>query len=447
MKFLRDKLDQLEPLFHKGGKLERLYPVYEAIDTFLYTPGEVTKGASHVRDGMDLKRMMIFVVLALTPCILMACYNTGLQTHRVARTAIANGVEADAVIESLGWRASVMKGFGWEPGAGLHAESEGEGTEEAASAADPHADGSILLNFIYGALYFVPVFLVTNIVGGTWELIFSCVRKHDLNEGFLVTGMLFPLTLPATIPLWQVALGISFGVVIGKEVFGGTGKNFLNPALTARAFLYFAYPIQITGSTVWAGMVDGVSSPTLLTTMGNVQKALPGGGSLTEALNNELGNLSLVDAFFGFIPGSMGETSAFACLLGAIFLVMTGVGSWRIMLGVLIGSMGLATVLNSVESTSNAMYQITPLWHLCTGGLAFGLVFMATDPVSAAMTDKGRWIYGILIGMMAITVRVLNPAFPEGIMLAILLGNVFAPVIDYFVVQQNINRRLARNEA
>ncbi|MEO2014428.1 MAG: NADH:ubiquinone reductase (Na(+)-transporting) subunit B [Fuerstiella sp.] len=425
MKFLRDTLDRIEPLFHKGGKLKRLYPLYEALDTFLYTPGEVSKGASHVRDGMDLKRMMIMVVFALTPCILMACYNTGDQTNAIAQAAVASGTSQGAVISELGWRAEVMMQAGWDPASG----------------------GNLLFNFLHGALYFLPVFLVTNIVGGTWEVIFCCVRKHDLNEGFLVTGMLFPLTLPATIPLWQVALGISFGVVIGKEIFGGTGKNFLNPALTARTFLYFAYPIQITGSTVWAGLVDGVSCPTLLTTMSNIQNALPSGESFRNVLQDELGHLSLSQAFLGFIPGSMGETSTLACLLGAIFLIVTGVGSWRIMLGVLIGSMGLATILNSVESTSNAMYQIPPLWHLCTGGLAFGLVFMATDPVSAAMTDTGRWVYGILVGMMAMTVRVLNPAFPEGIMLAILLGNVFAPVIDFVVVQQNIKRRIARNES
>jgi Na+-transporting NADH:ubiquinone oxidoreductase subunit B len=427
MKFLRDKLDQIEPVFHKGGKLERLYPVYEALDTFLYTPGEVSKGASHVRDGMDLKRMMIMVVVALTPCILMGCYNTGDQTIAVAKAAVESGVASQDVISQLGWRATVISQLGWDPASG----------------------GNLFYNFVFGALYFAPVFLVTNIVGGTWEVIFCCVRKHDLNEGFLVTGMLFPLTLPATIPLWQVALGISFGVVIGKEIFGGTGKNFLNPALTARTFLYFAYPIQITGSTVWAGLVDvdGVSCPTLLTTMSNIQNAIPGGETFRNVMQDQLGHLSLSQAFFGFIPGSMGETSTLACLLGAIFLIATGVGSWRIMLGVLIGSMGLATILNSVESTSNAMYQIPPLWHLCTGGLAFGLVFMATDPVSAAMTDTGRWVYGILIGIMAITVRVLNPAFPEGIMLAILLANVFAPVIDFVVVQQNIKRRFARNES
>ncbi|MCL4110995.1 UNVERIFIED_CONTAM: hypothetical protein GTU68_053192 [Idotea baltica] len=414
MKFLRDKLDQLEPLFHEGGKLQKLYPLYEAADTFLYTPADVTKGASHVRDGMDLKRMMIFVVIALTPCILMACYNTGLQTHLVASKAVEAGVESSEVISQLGWRASIVNQVtGWTP----------EGGE------------SFLANFLHGALFFFPVFLVCNIVGGTCEVIFCIIRKHEINEGFLVTGMLFPLTLPATIPLWQVGLGIAFGVIIGKEVFGGTGKNFLNPALTARAFLYFSYSKDITGSNVWA----------VLTSMNSAKEVLPGGGTFANVLETELQGTTLTDAFLGFIPGSMGETSTLACLLGAIFLIASGVGSWRTMAGVLIGSMGLATILHGFETTTNALYQVPPMWHLCSGGLAFGLVFMATDPVSSAMTNTGRWIYGISIGVMTLIVRVLNPAFAEGIMLAILMGNVFAPVIDYVVVRSNIKRRLARN--
>lgn len=451
MKFLRDKLDQVEPLFHEGGKLQKLYPLYEAADTFLYTPADVTKGASHVRDGMDLKRMMIFVVIALTPCILMACYNTGLQTHLVASKAVEVKVaaattagsdeaaiaevastESARVIEQLGWRAAIVNQVtGWTPESGQ----------------------SFLPNFLHGALFFFPVFLVCNIVGGTCEVVFCIIRKHEINEGFLVTGMLFPLTLPASIPLWQVGLGIAFGVIIGKEIFGGTGKNFLNPALTARAFLYFAYPIQITGSHTWAGIVtaadgayiDGVSAPTMLTAMNGVTAVVPDGGSFANVMQTELAGMSLTDAFLGFIPGSMGETSTLACLLGAGFLIATGVGSWRTMAGVLIGSMGFATVLHSFETTTNAMYQVPPMWHLCTGGLAFGMVFMATDPVSSAMTNTGRWIYGLAIGMMTMVVRVLNPAFAEGIMLAILMGNVFAPVIDYMVVQSNVKRRLARN--
>ncbi|MCL4108996.1 UNVERIFIED_CONTAM: hypothetical protein GTU68_052634 [Idotea baltica] len=290
--------------------------------------------------------------------------------------------------------------------------------------------GSFFGNMIHGALYFIPVFLVCNIVGGLWELIFCCVRKHELNEGFLVTGMLFPLTLPPSIPLWQVAIGISFGVVIGKEIFGGTGKNFLNPALTARAFLYFAYPAQISGDAVWTA-VGGA-------------KADAFSGATEVGMKAVTDLVSWSDAFFGFIQGSMGETSTLACLLGAAFLIATGVGSWRIMAGVLIGAMGFSAILTGVGG-DNPMMSMPPQWHLVVGGLAFGLVFMATDPVSAAMTTTGRWFYGILIGVVTILIRVINPAFPEGIMLAILLGNVFAPLIDYFVVQANVKRRLARN--
>ncbi len=420
MKFLRSILDRVEPAFHKGGKLEKLYPVYEAIDTFLYTPSDITRGASHVRDGMDLKRMMITVVIALSPCIFMACWNTGFQANRAMQSVIESGTPAADVIATGGWRLSVLTSAGFDPAKGP----------------------SLLFNLLHGALYFVPVFLVTNIVGGTWEMIFGIIRKHDINEGFLVTGMLFPLTLPPTIPLWQVALGISFGVVFGKEVFGGTGKNFLNPALTARAFLYFAYPGQIIGDKVWVA-VDGYTGPTLLTSMGSVRKvASDSFATVTGSLN-----MSWLDAFMGWIPGSMGETSTFACILGATFLILTGVGSWRIMAGVAIGAFSLALGLNMVSSETNAVFQIPAHWHLVTGGLAFGLVFMATDPVSAAMTETGKWFYGILIGAMTIVIRVLNPAFPEGIMLAILFGNVFAPVIDYFVIQQNIKRRMARNAA
>ena len=421
MRFLRNRLDQIEPLFRKGGKLQRFYPIYEAFDTFVYTPGIVTRGASHVRDGMDVKRMMIFVVIALIPCIYMACWNTGYQANSAAAAVIGSGTPVEDLIAELGWRAVVLTSLGWS------AESS----------------GSWFWHVLHGALYFVPVFVVTNIVGGTWEVIFSCVRGHEINEGFLVTGMLFPLTLPPTVPLWQVALGISFGVVIGKEVFGGTGRNFLNPALTGRAFLYFAYPGQIIGDKVWVAAVDSFSGPTLLTSMGSVREVT------SESYNEVLGSLNItwIDVFMGWIPGSMGETSTLACLLGAGFLIVTGVGSWRIMVGVLLGAVALSAGLNSVSSTTNAVFQIPTHMHLFTGGLAFGLVFMATDPVSAAMTDAGRWIYGILIGVMTMIIRVVNPAFPEGIMLAILFGNVFAPTIDYFVKQQNIKRRAARDAA
>ncbi len=415
MKPLRRFLDQVKPSFEKGGKLEKLYPLYEGVDTFFYTPGEVTSGPSHVRDGMDLKRMMITVVAALIPCIFMAMYNTGLQANLAMQDLPVN--------EAPGWRGIVIAvlGIGYSP-------------------------DSLLANLIHGALYFVPVFLVCNIVGGAWEVLFSCVRGHDVNEGFLVTGMLFPLTLPPTIPLWQVALGISFGVVIGKEVFGGTGKNFLNPALTARAFLYFAYPAQITGETVWTA-VDGFSGATALGALATA--TVQEGVAVTQQFSDIMASIDVTwsQAFLGNIQGSMGETSTLACLLGAAFLIVTGVGSWRIMAGVLVGALGFSTFLYGIGSDTNAVFLMPPQWHLVIGGLAFGLVFMATDPVSAAMTDAGKWSYGILIGVMTILIRVINPAFPEGIMLAILFGNVFAPLIDYQVVQRHIKRRLARNAA
>ena len=273
------------------------------------------------------------------------------------------------------------------------------------------------------------LFLVTNIVGGLWEGLFASVRRHEINEGFLVTGLLFPLTLPPTIPLWQVAVGISFGVVIGKEIFGGTGKNFLNPALVSRAFIFFAYPAQLSGNAVWVA-ADGYTGATFLG-----QAAEFGMKGVT---------FSFSDAFFGFIPGSMGETSALACLLGAGYLILTGIGSWRIMLSMVLSTVGFAWLLNTIGSSTNPMFSVTPAWHLVTGSFAFGCVFMATDPVSSAMTNIGRYIYGALIGFMVILVRVINPAFPEGVMLAILFGNVFAPLIDYFVIRSNIKRRKQR---
>jgi len=402
MKILRNLLDQVEPHFEKGGKLEILYPAYEAADTFLYTPKDVTKGASHVRDNIDLKRTMIMVVAALIPCIFMAMWNTGYQANLAMKEL---GLET-----ATNWRGAIIDimEIGYDP-------------------------SSFVANMFHGALYFIPVFLVCNMVGGFWEAVFSTIRRHEINEGFLVTGMLFPLTLPPTIPLWQVAIGVSFGVVIGKEVFGGTGKNFLNPALTARAFLYFAYPAQISGDAVWVA-VDGYTRATPL-------GAVPADGIAA------LQQTSLMDAFWGFVPGSMGETSALACLIGAFILVVTGVGSWRIMLGMLVSAMALAALFNAIGSPTNPMFAMGPLWHLFVGGFAFGMVFMATDPVSAAMTETGKWFYGALIGIMSVLIRVVNPAFPEGVMLAILFGNVFAPVIDYFVVQANIKRRTLRTAA
>ena len=398
MQFLRDFLDAQHKHFVGDGKLKKLYPLYEAADTFLYTPGENTKGSVHIRDGIDLKRTMITVAMALGPCIMMALYNTGFQ----AQTALAGM----GVAEVAGWRGSLFHALGF----GVDA-------------------GNILSCFQLGALYFLPVFLVTNLVGGFWEAIFASVRGHEINEGFLVTGILFPLILPPTIPLWQVAVGISFGVVIGKEIFGGTGKNFLNPALTARAFLFFAYPAEISGDAVWIA-ADGFTGATLLG-----QAALEGVGSF---------NYTWMQAFLGLIPGSMGETSALACLFGAGYLILTGIGSWRIMLSMTLSTVFFAFVMNMVGSDTNPMFAVTPAWHLVLGGFAFGTVFMATDPVSASMTQLGQYFYGALIGLMVILVRVVNPAFPEGVMLAILFGNVFAPLIDYFVMNANIARRKLR---
>lgn len=397
MKFLRRFLDAQHKHFAKGGKLEKLYPLYEAADTFLFTPGEVTKGAVHVRDGLDLKRTMTTLAMALGPCIFMALYNTGFQSLTALK---GMGLEAVA-----GWRGSVFHSVGF--------------------VVDPN---SIAAAMFLGALYFVPVFLVTNMVGGFWELLFASVRGHELNEGFLVTGLLFPLILPPTVPLWQVAVGISFGVVIGKEIFGGTGKNFLNPALVARAFLFFAYPAQMSGNAVWTA-ADGFTGATLLG-----QAAEFGMKGVT---------FSWWNSFLGFIPGSMGETSALACLLGASYLILTGIGSWRIMFSMVLSTVGFAWLLNTFGS-ANPMYSMPPSWHLVSGGFAFGCVFMATDPVSASMTNIGRYVYGALIGFMVILVRVVNPAFPEGVMLAILFGNVFAPLIDYFVMRSNIKRRKRR---
>ncbi len=400
MKVLRDLLDQAEPLFHKGGRLEKFYALYEAADTFLYTPGRVTEGPTHVRDGIDLKRTMITVVVALVPCIFMAMWNTGYQ--------INSAMQQMGAATTGEWRGIIIDilGIGYNP-------------------------SNPLANVFHGFLYFFPVFLVCNMVGGLWEGLFAMVRKHEINEGFLVTGMLFPLTLPPTIPLWQVAIGISFGVVIGKEVFGGTGKNFLNPALTGRAFLYFAYPVEITGDAVWVA-VDGFTYAT------------PLGAAAADGMAAVTDSVTWMQAFLGTIPGSMGETSTLACLIGAAILIATRVGSWQIIVSMTAATVVCAELLYAIGSDTNPMFGMNAAWHLVLGGYAFGCVYMATDPVSATMTPAGRWAYGALIGFMTVLIRVINPAFPEGVMLAILFGNVFAPAIDYVAIQANIKRRLAR---
>ena len=408
MRFLRTLLDKAEPHFDRGGKLEFFYPLYESADTLFFTPGKVNRGTVHVRDGLDLKRMMIAVVIALLPIVGMAMYNTGLQA---ARVIAAGATPLD------NWQTTLFQALGFD------------------------FTTDFVACFVYGALYFIPVFVVGFAVGIGIEVLFCMIRGHEVNEGFFVTGFLLPLTLPPTIPLWQVATGVAFGVIIGKEVFGGTGMNFLNPALTARAFLFFAYPAQISGDQPWIAAdfigVDGVSGATWLAT------------AVSEGSNalGSVGSEAWWQAFIGLIPGSMGETSALLCLVGAFILIATGVGSWRTMAGVTLGTAALVLLLNAVGSSTNPAFGVPLGWHVVLGGWAFGTVFMATDPVSSAFTNKGRWIYGFGIGVMVVLVRVVNPAYPEGMMLAILFMNMFAPFIDHFFVQANIKRRLARNAA
>ena len=396
----RTLLDKVEPHFVKGGKLETYYGLYEMVDTFIYTPSDVTKGKTHVRDGNDLKRTMTFVVIATFFCIMMAMYNTGYQANLA--------IEAMGLTEAPSWRSLVMNIFGYNP-------------------MNP------ISNFVHGTLFFLPIYIVTLAIGGIWEVLFATVRGHEVNEGFLVSSMLYTLILPPDMPLWQVALGISFGIVIGKEVFGGTGKNFLNPALTGRAFLFFAYPASISGDAVWVG-VDGFTAATPL------GLAAQGGLEAVQAAG-----YNWFQTFMGFMPGSIGETSTVAILIGAAFLLYTKIASYRIMAGVLGGMIATSLLFNVIGSDSNPMFAMPFYWHLTLGGFAFGMVYMATDPVSAAMTNTGRWIFGALIGIMVVLVRVVNPAFPEGMMLSILFANMFAPVIDYFVVQANIKRRMKRH--
>lgn len=407
MKFLRKFFDNQEKHFKEGGKLKGLFYVYEAFDTILFTPGKRTPGASHIRDAMDFKRIMMMVIYALVPAIIMGLYNTGYQANLVLA-----GLE-EAAVQAQGWRVGLLTGLG----IGLN-------------------PGNVFACFLHGLLYFLPIYIVTMVVGLFWEFLFCCIRKHEMHEGFLVTGLLFPLILPPTIPLWQVAIGISFGVVIGKEVFGGVGMNIFNPALMARAFLFFAYPAQISGNAVWVA-VDGVTKATPL-----ANAAEAGINGLVEAGSSLAA--SWWDAFIGIIPGSMGETSTLACLIGAFILVVTGIGSWRIMVSILVGMVGLSLLLNLIGSSTNPMFGVTPIWHLVLGGFAFGTIFMATDPVSAAITKKGKYLYGLLIGVMVVLIRVINPAYPEGMMLAILFGNMCAPLIDYVYIKRNIKRRSLR---
>ncbi|MDZ8120486.1 NADH:ubiquinone reductase (Na(+)-transporting) subunit B [Pontiella agarivorans] len=403
MKALFDFMDKnIAPLFEKGGKFERLYPLWEAGDTFNRTPGDVTPSAPHVRDSIDQKRLMIFVIYALIPCILFGIWNAGNQFN------LANGIEAT---------------FG--------------------------------ADMARGALMVLPIIFVSYAVGGIWEVLFAVIRRHEINEGFLVTGMLFPLTLAPTIPLWQVAVGISFGIVIGKEIFGGVGYNILNPALTARAFLFFAYPAQISGDKVWVGSlaespsivnsilghsgeyVDGVTQATPLA----VAAAAKGSGmAAVDALNHA--GYTIQNLTVGNIPGSIGSTSAIAVLIGMGFLILTGIASWRVMLSGILGC-GLMGLLFNVLPLDNEFAALPYYYHIAMGGFLFGIVFMATDPVSASATNTGKFIYGFLIGALTVLIRVANPAYPEGAMLAILFMNVMAPLVDHFVVQGHIKKRTA----
>ena len=397
---LRDLFDKIEPHFEMGGRLEKYYAVYEMVDTIFYTPGEVTASASHVRDAVDLKRLMMTVWWCAFLPLFAGMYYVGLH---------ANLAMDQLGVESLaGWRGFLVELLaGYDAGNWWH-------------------------NLVYGAVFYVPIYLVTFVVGGVWEVFFALKRGHEINEGFFVTSILFSLIVPASIPLWQVALGITFGVVIGKEIFGGTGKNFLNPALTGRAFLFFAYPAEISGDFVWTA-VDGFSGAT---TLGIA--ALSGMDGIAES------GLTWMDAFIGNMQGSIGETSTLAIFIAGAILLLTKAASWRIMSGVMLGMIAMSMIFNAVGSETNYMFAMPWYWHLVVGGFAFGMVFMATDPVSASMTNTGKWMFGALIGVMCVLIRVINPAFPEGMMLAILFANLFAPIIDWSVVRSNVRRRLAR---
>ena len=378
-------MENVGKAFLRGKPLEKFYPLFEALDTFILTPGKTTRKAPFVRDAVDIKRVMIFVVLALIPATLIGVYNTGYQILLAKNQAI------DC------WAA-----------------------------------------FILGAEKVLPIIIVTYMAGGVWEVLFAIFRKHEINEGFLVTGILYALTLPPTIPLWQVAVGISFGVVFGKEIFGGTGFNVFNPALVGRAFLFFAYAAQMSGSNVWVA-VDGYTRATPLAVAAQAAR----GTSPIEALASE--GYNFWNMFWGTIPGSIGETSAFACLLGLIFLLVTRVASWRAVMGTILGTLVMAGVFYLLKGPKSlAFFALPPHWHLIMGGLAFGAVFMVTDPVSSSATEIGRWIYGFLIGVLTVLIRVINPAYPEGMMLPILFMNIFAPLIDYFVVEANKSKRLSR---
>jgi Na+-transporting NADH:ubiquinone oxidoreductase subunit B len=368
------------------------------VDTLFYSPPNKTVGGPHVRDALDLKRVMGSVWMCTFPMMFMACFNTGYQANAAMQTLGLTEIE--------GLRGFFLNGIGYD-------------------------SSSFFANFFHGMTYFIPIYMTTFIVGGIAEAAFSLVRGHEVNEGFFVTSILYSLTLPPDIPLWMVGAGIIFGVVIGKEVFGGTGKNFLNPALVGRAFLYFAYPASMSGDAVWTA-VDGYTGATAL------------GIAAASGMDAVREQFTWWEAFIGMVPGSIGETSTLAIFIGGGVLLATRIASWRIVLGVFFGMMATATLFNLIGSDTNPMFGMTWWWHLVVGGFAFGMLFMATDPVTASMTNTGRFYYGCLIGFMTVLIRVVNPAFPEGIMLAILFSNIFAPMIDYVVVRANVKRRESR---
>lgn len=400
---LRRVLDDLEPHFKPGGKYETWYALFEAVDTIFYSPSKVTVAEPHVRDGIDLKRVMITVWIAAFFPMFYGMYNLGFQ--------------ANMAIEAMG----VASGGDWHEG--------------IISLFAGHNPASLWDNVVYGAAYYVPIYAVVFAVGGFWEVLFATKRGHEINEGFFVTSILFTLIVPPDIPLWQAALGITFGIVVGKEVFGGTGKNFLNPALTGRAFLYFAYAPNLSGDAVWTA-VDGYSGATALGQI--AAEGLP-----AIAANTGL-ELTWLNAFLGQMQGSIGETSTLAILLGGCLLLFTRIASWRVMLAMFIGMVATAIMFNVIGSDTNPAFATPWYWHFVLGGFAFGMVFMATDPVSSSMTNTGKYIFGALIGFMTVLIRVVNPAYPEGVMLAILFANLFAPTIDYYVVKANVSRRRAR---
>ena len=383
MKSLRKVIDKIKPNFERGGRFGYLHSTFEAFESFLFVPNKVTTRGSHIRDSIDMKRTMSVVVIALIPALLFGIWNVGY----------------------------------------LHFLSIGQ-------------DADFLQMIGHGILKVLPIIVVSYVTGLGIEFIFAQIRGHEVNEGFLVSGMLIPLVVPVDVPLWMVAVATAFAVIIGKEVFGGTGMNLLNPALTARAFLFFAYPAWMSGDTVWvSGMTRGGGE--------GIIDSFSGATPLAEAAAGNLENIpDALDMFIGIIPGSIGETSTVAILIGAVILWYTGIGSWKIMFSVFTGGLVMGLILNLFAA--NPFMEIPAWQHLIMGGFAFGAVFMATDPVTAAQTEKGKWIYGFLIGILAILIRVLNPAYPEGVMLAILLMNVFSPLIDHYVVEANIKRRLKR---